>query len=69
MNNLTQTNADAKEAYLNEQQEQMIVFYQNAESNEQAAITKHIDSFFVNGSRDEKIFWMKFRLKLERAKG
>jgi hypothetical protein len=56
MNNLTQTNANAKEALLNQQQEQMIVLYQNADDDEKAAIIKHIDSFFVNGSQNEKLF-------------
>ncbi len=65
MNNLTQTKEDAKEALLNQQQEQMIVLYQNAATSERKAIIKHIDSFFENGSRVEKIFWLKFRLKLE----
>lgn len=65
MNNLTQTNADAKEALLN-QQEEMIVLYQNADAGERKAIIEYIDSFFENGSRAEKVFWLKFRLKLER---
>jgi hypothetical protein len=66
MNNLTQTKQDAKDAYLNNQQEQMINLYQNADADERKSIIKHIDSFFENGSRAEKIFWLKFRLKLER---
>ncbi len=66
MNNLTQTQTDTKDAYLNNQQEQMIFLYQNADVAERKAIIKHIDSFFENGSRAEKIFWLKFRLKLER---
>jgi hypothetical protein len=65
MNNLTQTQVDVKEALLNEQQEQMIVLYQNAPLSERKAIIKHIDAFFENGSRKQKIFWLKFRLKLE----
>jgi len=65
MNNLTQTNADAKEALLNEQQERMINLYQNADAAERRAVVKHVDSFFENGTKDEKIFWLKFRLKLE----
>ena len=65
MNNLSQTNADAKEALLNQQQEQMIVLYQNADDTEKAVIIKHIDSFFENGSQAEKVFWLKFRLRLE----
>lgn len=65
MNNLTQTKQDAKDAYLNNQQEQMIALYRNSASSEKRAIIKHIDSFFENGSKEEKIFWLKFRLKLE----
>ncbi len=66
MNNLTQIQTHTKETYLNQQQEQMIVLYQNADAAERKSIIKHIDSFFENGSRAEKIFWLKFRLKLER---
>lgn len=65
MTNLSQTQADAKEVSLNKQQEQMIVLYQNANDAEKAAIIKHIDSFFENGSQAEKVFWLKFRVGLE----
>ena len=65
MNNLTQTQQDAKQAYLDRQQEQMLAIYQKADTNERKAIIRHIDSFFENGSKEEKIFWLKFRLKLE----
>ncbi len=34
MNNLTQRQEDAKQAYLNQQQAQMIVLYKNAAVNE-----------------------------------
>ncbi len=66
MNNLTQTKQDAKDAYLNNQQEQMIILYQHADADERKSIIKHIDSFFENGTKEEKIFWLRFRLKLER---
>lgn len=67
MNNLTQTQQDAKQAYLDNQQKQMLVIYQNANKNERTAIIKQIDLFLpVTRSKDEKIFWLKFRQKLER---
>lgn len=66
MNNLTQTQTDTKETCLNQQQEQMIFLYQNADAAERRSIIKHINSFFGNGSQAEKIFWLRFRLKLER---
>lgn len=65
MNNLTQTPAETKQTCLDQQQEQMIALYQNAASTERKAIVKHIDSFFENASKEGKIFWLKFRLKLE----
>jgi hypothetical protein len=65
MNNLTQTQQQAKQAYLNHQSEQMLALYQNAEPSERAAIIKQIDSFLSVISQDEKIFWLKFRRKLE----
>ncbi len=43
----------------------MIVLYQDADAAERRAIIKHIDAFFENGTKEEKIFWLKFRLKLE----
>ena len=66
MNNLTQTQQDAKQTYLNRQQEQMLAHYQNVSSDERKAIIKQIDSFLEVTSNDEKMFWLKFRYKLER---
>ena len=67
MNNLTQTQRDVKQAYLDKQPEQMLVTYQNANKNERTAIIEQIDSFLpVTRSKDEKIFWLKFRQNLER---
>ena len=67
MNNLTQNQKDAKQAYLGNQQAQMIARYENADQIERAAIIRQIDSFLpVTSSKDEKIFWLKFRQKLER---
>ena len=57
MNNLTQTQIDAKQAYLNRQAEQMFGIYQSAETNERSAIIKQIDSFLEIVPKDAKIFW------------
>ena len=66
MKNLTQTQADAKSAYLNRQQEIMLAHYQNADNTERTAIIRQIDSFLPVTSKDAKIFWLQFRQKLER---
>lgn len=66
MNNLTQTQQDAKQAYLQQQQESMLALYQNADTSERNAIIKHIDSFLSTCNQDEKIFWLQFRGKLEK---
>jgi galactose-1-phosphate uridylyltransferase len=66
MNNLTQTQQDAKQSYLNNQREQMLDQYKNADANERGAIIKHIDSFLSIVPSDARIFWLKFREKLER---
>jgi hypothetical protein len=65
MNNLTQTQIDAKQAYLNNQQEQMIELYEKANTEERNAIIRHINSFLSTCNEDEKRFWLKFRYKLE----
>ncbi|HMS38918.1 MAG TPA: hypothetical protein PKE69_01740 [Pyrinomonadaceae bacterium] len=67
MNNLTQTQRDAKQAYLNKQLEQMLKLYQDADKNERSAIIRQIDGFLpVTTIKSEKNFWLKFRQKLER---
>jgi len=66
MNNLTQNQKDAKQAYLDNQQAQMIARYEKADQTERAAIIRHIDSFLPVIKDDEKSFWLKFREKLER---
>jgi hypothetical protein len=66
MNNLTQNPKDAKQAYLDNQQAQMIAQYENADKNERSAIIRQIDSFLPMTKGDEKTFWLKFRQKLER---
>jgi hypothetical protein len=65
MNNLTQTQQDAKQAYLNYKSEQMLALYKKSSENERKAIIKQIDSFLSIISQDEKMFWLKFRRKLE----
>ena len=67
MNNLTQAQRDAKQAYLNNQLEQMLKRYQDADKNERSAIIRQIDGFLpVTTIKSEKNFWLKFRQKLER---
>ncbi len=66
MNNLTQNPKDAKQAYLDNQQAQMLTRYQNADRKERVAIIKQIDSFLPVINGDEKKFWLSFRQKLER---
>ena len=66
MNNLTQEKQDAKQAYLDKQRGQMLDQYKNADANERSAIIKHIDSFLSVVPNDARIFWLKFREKLER---
>lgn len=65
MNNLTQTQKDAKQEYLNYQQEQMLALYEKADVSERNAIIKQIDSFLSVVSEDQRLFWLKFRRKLE----
>jgi len=65
MNNLTQTQQDAKAAYLNKQSEQMLALYAKADTNERKAIIKQVDSFLSIVSPDARTFWLKFRQKLE----
>lgn len=65
MNNLTQQQQGAKQAYLDKQLEQMISRYENADRSERNAIIWHIDSFLSVTKGDERIFWLKARRKLE----
>ena len=67
MENLTQQQKDAKQAYLDKQQATMLAQYENANREERKAIIKQIDSFLpVTRSKEERIFWLKLRSKLER---
>lgn len=63
--NLTQTQQEAKNAYLNNQQEKMLALYKEASLDEKKAIIKQIDSFLPVTNKNEKLFWLKFRRKLE----
>lgn len=65
MNNLTQTQQEAKNAYLNQQSEQMLALYQNADKSERNAIIKQIEGFLPVVNQEQKSFWLKFRRKLE----
>lgn len=65
MKNITQTQQQANQAYLSYQQDQMLALYQKAQPSERKAIIKQIDSFLSVISKDEKLFWLKFRRKLE----
>ena len=66
MNNLTQTQQDAKQLYLDRQQAEMLVTYKAADKSERNAVINQIDSFLEIVPKGEKIFWLKFRYKLER---
>ena len=69
MNNLTQTQTEAKQAYLDRQAEQMVAIYQKADESERGAIIRQIDSFLSVVPKDAKTFWIKFRQRLERLNG
>lgn len=66
MNNLPEKQREAKQAYLDKQQEQMLSHYEKATSDERNAIIKHVDSFLSTCNQDQKTFWLKFRRKLEK---
>ncbi len=64
--NLTQSQKEAKEAYLNNQMEKTLSLYENADTNERRSIIGYVDSFLSGCNQNEKSFWLKFRQKLER---
>ncbi len=66
MNNLTETQQNAKQAFLDNQQAEMLITYQNADQTERNAVFRQIDSFLEVIPKDAKIFWLKFRQRLER---
>lgn len=63
---MNKTQQDAKQAFLNKQQEQMLALYQNADTSERNAIIKQIDSFLSVISEEQRAFWLEFRQKLEK---
>ena len=65
--NLTQTQNEAKTAYLNHQSEQMLALYTQADKNERKAVISHIYAFLPVVSKDEKVFWLKFISKLQKT--
>lgn len=66
MNNLTQTQQTAKQSFLERQQAEMLIHYENADRSERNAVIRQIDSFLETLPNDAKTFWLKFRYKLER---
>ncbi len=66
MNNLTQDKQQAKQAYFDRQQAEMLIIYQNADKTERNAVIKQIDWFLEIVPKDAKIVWLIFRQKLER---
>ena len=66
MNNLTQSQIEAKQAYLDRQAAQMPTIYQNADTNERNAIIRQIDFFPPVVPKNAGIFWLKLRRRLER---
>ena len=67
MNNLSENQRNAKQAYLDNQQAQMLEHYKTVSAKERAAIIRQIEAFLpVTSSKSEKDFWLKFRQKLER---
>ena len=67
MNNLTQNETEAKQAYLNRQIDKTVALYENADRNERNAIIKHIDLFLSTESKASKAFWLKIRSRLKRS--
>ena len=66
MNNLSQTQQEAKQAFLNRQQDEMLAMYQKADKSERNAVIRQIDGFLPVLTEEKKLFWLKFRRKLER---
>lgn len=66
MTTLTQTQKEAKTDYLNRQQNKMLAIYGKADQTERNAIIKQIDSFLEVLNKEQKLFWLRFRRKLER---
>jgi len=66
MNNLSENQRNAKQAYLDNQQAKMLEHYETVSAKERAAIIKQIEAFLlVTSSTGEKTFWIEFRNKLK----
>ena len=67
MNNLSENHRNAKQAYLDNQQAQMLERYKTVSKKERVAIIRQIDGFLpVTHSESEKAFWIEFRDSLEK---
>lgn len=66
MNNLTQTQANAKQSLLSYQKEQLLKMYNVADIEERKTVVNHIYAFLSIVSQDEKIFWLKFINELQK---
>ena len=66
MNNLSQAQQDVKQTFLNRQQDEMLAMYQKADKSERNAVIRQIDGFLPVLTEEKKLFWLKFRRKLER---
>ena len=64
--NLTQTQLDAKQSFLDNQQAEMLAQYEKVSPNEREAIINQINAFLPVVSEDGKKFWTKFQSKLEK---
>lgn len=65
MNNLSKESAKAE--YLNDQLEKTLEIYRSASPGERRASIKHIDSFLeALPGKEQKIFWLRLRQRLER---
>lgn len=65
MNNLTQKQQDAKKAFLNKQQDEMLARYKNVDADERKAVIRQINSFLEITPKALKNFWLEFRQKLK----
>ena len=68
MNNLSENQRNAKQAFLDNQQAKLLTQYKKADRGERAAIIRQIDGFLPVISGDEKRFWLSFRQQLERLR-
>lgn len=70
MNNVTQTQPDTKTDLLQKQLEKTLAIYKAASRSERKAAVENIDYFLMTlkpmVSKDQKIFWLRVREKLER---